>query len=282
MNAVPPISHCIGDYDVGDTICDGDGGVDPPCSWRRRCIAFRRHLRTSGEDIEQYVSPKAVVTDGEEAIIAYPVDGPEEFAEFCDQLIEDRLRSKAHTSKRRKKIHKKRKQTKDRQYDKRRDGPAAVTKQAAKKALRRRARERQRMLMAMFDGFKAELVSSLDGREFAVHGQVVAPGQLFVVDRINTSRYVSLYCQTAQGWNEPLVLLQFRTASLTFDVCLPVGVELLKEHLSKAAFKKLSPTPIEDGRFKSEVSKAGKVELALVAESIAYLVNGGIIVLPVK
>lgn len=275
MTTVPPMSPCVGDYDEGDVTCDGDGGEELPCGWRDRCAAFHRHLQVTGEDIEKYVKSGAEVVEGEQRFYAVPVDGEDVFTAFCDKL----LKAEAKLNKK-KKRSKKAKRRDIEQHDKRRDGPVDAAKKAAKKALKRRAHKRRGELMVMFDAFKTQLMEHIDGWEFATAGQVVAPGYLFVVDRLDSSGYLSVYCKAATGWNAPLIMLRFRSASLTFDARLPVDVPVLKKRMSKSTYKKLAPTSVVDGRFKSEALRIGKVELGLLAEAIAQLVDGGTIVLP--
>ncbi len=281
MTGIPPISHCIGDYDVGDATCVGEAADELPCSWKERCEALQRHLKATGKDIEEYVAARAVPGDGEEVVVAEPVNGAKAFAKFCDRLIRIEEKRKAKATKKALKKRKKKGTKRDKLYDKRRDGPTTKAKAAAKRALRKRAHDRRQALMAMFDGFKSALAEQMPSLDFATAGQVVSPGQLFIVDRIETSGYMSVYCQSSQGWNAPLISLRFRTATLAFDAHLPVEVEILKERLSKATFRKLSPESVEkNGKFKSVMSKIGKMELALLAEAIVGLVDGGIIVLP--
>jgi len=77
---IPP---CIGFYDRGDTVCDGDpeGATEndqKACAWRDRCGAFKVHLERSGGDVNDYVS----FPDEDHA----EVEDFDKFEKFCSAL----------------------------------------------------------------------------------------------------------------------------------------------------------------------------------------------------
>ena len=74
------VPTCLGHYDEGDTVCDGDPeGVTADeralCAWRVRCGGFKSHLAATGEDVEKYLT----FTNDDQAT----VEDRDEFAEFC-------------------------------------------------------------------------------------------------------------------------------------------------------------------------------------------------------
>jgi hypothetical protein len=278
--SIPPLSHCIGEYENGDSTCDGDSGAgELACGWKDRCAAFLRHLTKTGQQASRYVKYGAEENGGDAMrYYAEPKTSLEEFAQFCDGLIAKEKKRKP-TAKNEE--PKKRKTRRDKAgYDKRRDGPSAGAKRAAKVALRRRAQERRQTLYGMFDRFKSLLVEELDGPEFAAAGMPVAHGFLYISDRSTTSNYISVYCKAKVGWDVPLIMLCFRTSQLHFWAELPVEPDMLSTAMSKKDFKRLKPEPTDDGRFRTEIKNVGKAELSLLAEVIAKLVDGGKIELP--
>jgi len=276
--SAPPLSHCIGEYENGDSTCDGGDG-EAPCSWKERCAAFQLHLTKTGQQASRYVKYGAKKTDGDTHYYAEPKTSLEEFARFCDGLIGKETKTQAPVVE--EEEEKKRKTRSDKYgHDKRRDGPSARAKRAAAASLKRRAKERREALYKLFDGFKNQLVEELDGPEFAPAGLPVSHGFLYISDRTSSSNYLSVYCRTMNGWDAPLIMLTFRTSQLKFLAQLPVTPDVLATAMSKKDFKKLKPKDTDEGRFRSAIENVGKAELSLLAEVIAKLVNGGKIELP--
>lgn len=69
---------CVGDYDHGDSECDGDETDPRPCTWRDKCGAFKAHLETSGERRTKWVIGEGYLTTVE----------PFEFEHLCHEWIE--------------------------------------------------------------------------------------------------------------------------------------------------------------------------------------------------
>lgn len=276
--SIPPLSHCIGEYEKGDSTCDGEKGGELPCGWKDRCAAFLRHLTKTGQQASQYVKYGAEEGDEEMRYYAEPKTSVQEFAKLCDELIAKEKKKK--TTAKKTKLKKRKTRSDKAGYDKRRDGPSAGAKRAAKVALQRRAKERRQALYELFGWFKDWLLRELDGPEFAAAGMPVSRGYLYISDRTTTSNYLSVYCRSMSGWDVPLVMLSFRTSQLLFCAQLPVTPDVLATAMSKKDFKKLKPESVSDGRFKSRIENVGKAELALLAEVIAKLVEGGKIALP--
>jgi len=276
------ISYCIGQYEAGDHQCDGNpaagsSGDKTPCGWRGRCVAFTRHIAKAGKTPADYVEwDSSVDEDGKECHYAIPKKGMAHFERFCDALI------KAEMKKQKQQLKKGKKRGRKPTVDKRRAGPTKKAKNAAKLALAKRREERRKRLAARMEKFLGQVEEKMNGAlGFSQPGQVLAPGQMYVVDRLQTSGYVAIYCKAARGLDLPLFSIRHKLASLSYDVSLPVEMKQLESCLSASTLKKLKFVEVKDGRFKSLSPKVGKEHLMLMAETIAELVIGGNILLPV-
>ncbi len=262
------ISPCIGEYDGGDITCIGDSDSDNeddsrPCSWRKKCKVFKQYMKDTNTEAVDYLEAGK---DEDGNYYANARDGYEAFRAFCDDLVE-----KSKKKKKKRKI----KKTKLK-VDNRLKGPTVAAKTAAALALAARSKERKAVLFKMFMEFRRSLTEHLEDIEFASPGKAVLPGQFFIINRSEASSYLSLYCKSSRGRDMPIACFMMKTHSLSFNVKIPVEVDSLEKELSKVTFDRLSPVLVKgSGRFKSIIKKAKKVELALIAESIANLVDSG-------
>ena len=85
MGKVKTVPTCLGHYDRGDDVCDGDpeGSTDEEkmiCAWRDRCGGFKAHLDASGETVDKYVT----FVDDDTAT----VPNRDTFAAFCQNKAE--------------------------------------------------------------------------------------------------------------------------------------------------------------------------------------------------
>ncbi len=256
------ISACVGEYESGDDVCDGDS-KEKPCGWKNRCKFFKKYLETEDKEVGEYLEPGV---DDSGNYYAVPKQGYEEFKKFCNGLIND---AKGRSSTKKKIDHRSR-------------GPSAKTKKAAAMSLTNRSQERRRQLLKMFMEFRRTLQEELNGRVFATPGSTVLPGQFYVVNRVDISRYLSIYCKTISNRDVPIASFVLKTYSLTFNVRLPLTIEEFEKGAPKEALKGFKINQINNGRFRMVIIGAGKKELSILAKTIAVLNKNGNIKLPTQ
>jgi len=283
-------THCIGEYDDKDFICNGDENAiseleQNSCIWKNRCKCFSEYLKENKKDIEYFLEFGVDKINGEKVDYLLPKNGKENFEKFCDKLIENKNHvEESAIMEEEKKIDLriKRKYKKRKKKDKRHNGPSRKTKVAARRSISIKIKARRSVLLGLFMEFKNTLIKNLKNKtKFVIPGNVALPGQLYIINRIEPSRYLTIYCKTRK--NKDIVLLNFRmkTANLAYDVRYTFTRKKMKELLSKHYFNKLNPEEVVcGGKFKTRTLNAGKEELSIIAETYAHWINDGIIKLP--
>lgn len=274
------LPHCIGDYEPGDDTCGGDPSANTseeraPCGWRDRCSGLACYMQETSKPIVDFV--KFVINDDDNEH-ATPIGHRSKFEALCDEQIQ-RYGIKEGTA------------TKDPIGDPPKpepkvDGrkslrPTKRAQRAARRALMKRAKDRRAMVWKLVRRFQKQLGRELELAKtpyrFSTGRHAIAHGRMYIVDRANTSSYVSIYVRNMHnGRDVPVVSLKFKTRDLTVDVSLPVE----SGKLSQSAQKKLKPLSIDDGLFRSVFKGLDKAGMSLMAETIAGLVKSGSLKLP--
>lgn len=269
------IPHCIGTYEAHEAVCNGDENDPDPCVWRDRCAAVQAHLTEIGQDPEHLVTFKVKKAKAGEPEQQYAAGkhGFNRFVILCDEQAKRfGVKDGAPT----KQPDKPKKSKKDSRKGMK---PSKKAQKRAAEALTKRALDRRRQLRVMFDDFKQLLIGAIKDRTFAAPREAVAPGRLYVVDHIDKSGYASIYCKTPVGRDVPIVSVRFKPRNLTMDLEVPVAPDDFNG-IGKETMKKLLPRLINDGLFRSLMPGLDREAVALAAEAIGTLVNGGRIKLP--
>lgn len=286
---------CVGDYEAGDSVCDGNPGdaADNPCGWRDRCSGLQCYLNETDRDIDELVHYK-VVTDkiqheDEETGETWTTEKEQEYAfangpwkkfeTLCDKQAE-RYGIVEGTPTKDPVGDPPPKPEKKPQPDKRKFlKPSKKAQKAAKKALTKRAQERREQLAVVFQHFVRHLATELNGTGYGFVGskQALGRGSLYVVNRLEKSGYMSVYCNNPTGRDAALVSAKFKPRDLTLDLMLPIQVD----DVANQGRKNLKLEPLEEGGlFRSVAMGLDKEGVALAAETIAALVASGKICLP--
>lgn len=268
--------HCVGDYDVGDAVCDGDPNDkdDKPCTWRDRCAGFQAHLTATGSNSEDFVGQESDTNqEGEERHWAEPHGSHPKFLKLVDKQVE-RYGVKDG------KVTKDPSQKAPKEDGRKNLRPTKKAKEAARKALTARKMDRRNQLQELFKFFSEQVGEALPEHRFASNREAVAPGRLHLVDRLVKSGYISIYCKTPKGRDAPLALAKFKPRNLTLDVELPVFTVEINGTIGAKTLKKLEPKDINDGLFKCVMVGLDREGCVLAAEAIGRLVSQGKIELP--
>lgn len=246
-------SPCMGQFD-GSTTCLGDRNSDDPderepCVDRMHCALFTEFLKAQKVPVELYLKKDE---DGD----LVPKHTPRKLHDFFEKLSMTRKRRAAIS-------------------DKRKRGPKAKTRRAAAKALKKRAGDRRAILMEQIKT-AAKRISERIGVEYAEDDGVVRPGQLFMIDRSVTSRYVVFKIRATKGRDYPISKVKLKADTMTFDVILPFTVAQLSELLPPTRYRRLKFKKHFDGSaFVAKVEKAEKIHLAYLVDAIVFLAKKG-------
>lgn len=302
MNVIIP--RCFAHYDEGDTVCDGDGGDDPPCGMRDRCSALKANLADKGEALVQYGRVKASEdAEGNDSSEFIPKGGFGILAEKCDQMIKEygvkngAILGSAEVEdepeeveavevapveeekpkKPQRKIVRPYKESRKNPIDRRKFlRPSHKARVAARKALQRTAKERRKELREMLRNFCAFLAEGLPEYNWARPLEAVAPGHLYVQDRLKSSDYATIYCRTSFGRDVALTNIRVKPRDMTVILGLPFEPETL----SNEARKRLNPRPFKDGVFIYKTAHLDKEGLYIAAEAVVKACRMGAIILP--
>lgn len=290
------LQECFTGYEKGDSICDGDPngpteGDRAPCVARDRCAALKRHIAETGADISDFGKVVQVVSiEGQPARYFRAADwdglvkqldglvkeygpatehGGEPAAEEAEEHRAASEEAAAGDDKPRSR--------KGRMPDGRhRLKPGRKARAMARRTLMKAARERHKALLEVFRKFRASLAEQLPEYNWAGDHDAVAPGRLYVKDRLDSSGYASVYCKTLEGRDIPLASCRFKPRDLQMEVSFPFDPAQAPAGLAK----KLELKPLTDGRFKSRTKKLDSIGLGLAVELIAKAVRDAKIDLP--
>lgn len=288
MSGKRRMPKCVGHYDVGDVTCDGDpkGGTDDdrmPCVFRDRCAALQQHCKAKGHQPEDYVKLKKFEDDdGDKRTYAVSKADDET---FVAQLAKWAKRwgvknGKVANKKPAKDVKTKPTRPKAKTKDARpRKPPTADARAAAKKVLAAQAKASLSEAYEVSAWF-TKCLQENTGRPVVERASEATAGQLFVVDRMESSRYASVYCRVGKKKRLPIACIYPHTRASTSQIRFAADAEAFNGALSAEHRSALDVVSINDGRFKTRTGKLDREGLAIAAEAIAALIKSGNIRLP--
>jgi hypothetical protein len=289
---------CLRKYDRGNPECDGRARARTPeermpCVYRDRCVALQRLVRVKGYKARELLKLRKVRDpDGKRRVYAFSVGDSEEFQQRLVRAI-DRygIRNGRITIRHPDEdVPKKPRRIRNRSEESKAKSTAALVKarKFAVKALSEKARKDLSATIALLHWFVSRLQRA--ARCTLAPDQASAEvGDLFVIDRVASSRCVTLYVKTLNRGpkgnrkrlsRRPLacIVLGVRSHSLQFR--FPFDRAALEALLPAQGVKKVVPSDFDEGRFRSRTCQVGKEGASLAAEVIARALNKGIIRVP--
>jgi hypothetical protein len=289
---------CLRKYDRGNPECDGRARARTPeermpCVYRDRCVALQRLVRVKGHKARDLLKLRKVRdTDGKRRVYAFAVGESEAFQSWLVRAIDrygirnGRITIRhpdEDTPRKPRKIRNRSEESKEKSTR-----ALVKARQFATRALREKAREDLGATRTLLQWFVSRLQRATR-RALATDQASAEVGQMFLIDRVESSRYVTLYAKVIKrGPNgsrkrlsrRPIacIVLAVRTHSLQFR--FPFDRESFEALLPAQAIKKVVPAEFIEGRFRSRTCQVGKEGASLAAEVIARALNKGIIRLP--
>lgn len=278
---------CLGHYDVGDEVCDGDPSGETEedkmsCVFRDRCAALKQHCADKGFKPEQFVKIRKVEDDdGERRAYAVAKGDDEQFAQQLAKWSKRWGVKNGRVTKARpddSKPPKKGKKKKPAREVKERPAPSPEARKKAKEAVAANAEESLSQAYTMCSWF-TKCLQEATGRNVADDAESAEPGELFVIDRMAKSRYASVYCRKGRGGKAAVAVVLPHTRSKTCQIRLPAEADVVE---ATSEGDKLGVATINDGKFKVRTKKLDKEGVATAADVVARLVKGGTIELPAE
>jgi RNA polymerase sigma factor (sigma-70 family) len=313
------IPECFSNYDVGDTICDGDKasadeGERKPCGLRDRCAAFRHLVEDEGADatemkaksqdsllkildekiveygiVDGAVGAKAaeeeVAPPEEEAVEEVEAEATEEAVE--EEVVEEEVVEEEELSPS--------DEVEESAPDVLEESPLAVKKKKARKPYPTLKREiladggkldfkdtRATSHTEMRRAFRILLKAVEEGlSDYRLVGpnQAASPGTLFIIDRSLTSLEILLCAKSWNGGEVPVFVARLKPKSDTIDVYLRVPADAATKALPSREAKLLAPRA-RGGRYPTLVKGVDVLKAPIVAKMIEALVASKALDLP--
>ena len=280
---------CLRKYESGNVECDGkprskNDKDRMPCVYRDRCVALQRLMKVKKWRAREILKLRKIKdVDNRRRTYAFAIGDSDEFQATLNRAI-DRygIRSGRVTIKvpQEDKPKKKRKIVSRSQESK--DKSTKALKKARKFASEALAKKAQADLEAtekLVTWFIDRLKKKTDRKICDVRGQAEV-GELFVVDRIESSRYVTVYCKTEEKKRRPVVCMRFKSRTRKLQFRLPLDPEKYKKTLAAGDVEKIGPASFSEGRFKCKTKPLDREGVSIVADSIAVAIRKSIMKLP--
>lgn len=239
---------CVGTFDSEDKQCSGDkkGATDNekrPCVYRDRCFALQQLSHKDGKTLDHYVTLKEDVRT--KRVFAFSLS--KKLLPTVQRLIDDyRINGGLASARRRLR-------------------PLALVKPKAPKA--------EKILVG--DEVASWLFHRISERlEMPIVPGMPLIGELFVVDRLENSRYRSLYLKTETSAKMAIVSAYMKSLKKTIEVRIAIGYSDFCLALSELNLKNLAPVDYtgKDGNFNIRITNVDREKAALIADALVPLV----------
>lgn len=219
------IPICLGQYERGDKSCDGPRGA-PPCSWRSRCVAFRAHLTDTDTEFEDHLELVKIKSKAVRYRTGWNMTAKSVSKGYDDFVRWTRQLATGYNVSN---------GTKPERGEVWNGNPFATT---------------------LYYHITRALATPL-----ATGDGLILPGQAYLVDRLKSSGYATLYLSTRGRHDSPLIhirpLVRFRAVKLT----LPFEPEDAADWARPGDLSMLELQPEYDGLFHSRIERYNPASL---------------------
>lgn len=220
--------------------------LEEGCEYCVLCSNFTNHLKFNEMEADFYLETGYTFQDGE---YSHPKMGTKRFLNFCKNL-------KVAKSKTKKK-YKPRRRNKINSY------AIAAAKQ------KERAAERREQIEELVSWFRSRLLEVSDGKfKVRERGNVIRPGEIYIVDRRQKTGYLTFKVRKAHGKDQPIVCLIPKTRTLTFNALLPIELETFKKKARTEDRDRFQFQPVKSGFFRTITYGVDKRGLSYLAELV--------------
>jgi len=264
--------RCLGAYEADDPQCDGNpvgkaADDQAPCVYRDRCAGFIQLMQLTSRPREFFVRGSEEPDAGGVARAYTYANQPDFEQQLTAQIEAFGIQNGRVTVTKPVKLKPPKKQTKPKVKD------LALQKKLPKSAPRAGGKARDRALdkgreqsQTVANWFVKKLGERLK-RKFAAFEQAARPGDLYLVDKIETSGYCAVYCK-GKGNRHAVASFQYKPVTGRLEIRLACGFADFNKAVSKAECAKLEPIDHtgKDGAFKvrfKEVDAGAAAAIAL-------------------
>jgi len=287
---------CLRKYDRGNVECDGRPRARTeqermPCVYRDRCVSLQRLMKIGDHKARDLLKLRKVRDpDGKRRVYAFSIEDSDDFQRWLMRGIDRYGIRNGRVTIRHPEEEKPRKPRviKNRSEESKKKSADALVKarKHAAKALKEKATDDLDATQKLLRWFLSRLQRATK-RPFAKDEKRAKLGHLFIVDRIDSSRYVTVYAKVLKKTKKRvieirkpvvLVVLAARSHSLQFRTTLEPAK--LTKCIAKSNRSKVGIEAFAEGRFNSKTIPVGKEGASIMAEAIAKAIERGTIKLP--
>jgi hypothetical protein len=277
--------RCLGAFEVDDPQCDGNpvGKTDRdrmPCAYRDRCAGFQMLMKAESRPREYFVRTIGTKKSPTAKEITYTFaldDGFEH--QVNEQILIHGIQSGRPTLDRPMKLKVVRK--KPSKVTNIRKPTKAVARAGAKG--RAKQSEQGKDKSRLIGQWLVKRIATRLGRKVAAFEESARPGELFLVDRLETSNYCTLACK-ARGRKIAILSFMLKPNKELIEVRAAVSFEAFqaaRSSASKKEFEALDHTG-KDGAFKVRFRDVDNECASVIAETLAKMDKSKLLGLPEK
>jgi hypothetical protein len=245
--------RCLGAYEADDPQCDGNptgkaADDRAPCVYRDRCAGFIQLMQLTSRPREFFVREDEE-PDATGAARKYTYALRDDFdAKLSEQVEAFGIQNGRVTVTKPVKIKPPKKQTKPRPADLKKPTKAAT--RAGGKARDKALDKGREQSQTVAQWFVKKLQERLK-RKLAAFEQAARPGDIYLVDKIETSGYCAVYCK-GKGNRHAIASFQYKPVTGRLEIRLACAFADFAKAVPKATFSALDPTDYtgRDGAFK--------------------------------
>lgn len=292
---------CLRKYSRGDVECDGRPRAKNdrdriPCVYRDRCVALQRFIKIRGIQRRELLKLRKVRDiDGKRRVYAFSIEDSEKFQQRLIRII-DRYGIRngritiSHPQEERCKPRKMVERSEEAK-DKSRKALVKARKEASR-AISEKADKDVRATMKLVEWFISRFQKKV-GRKVYTDRDGIDIGELFLVDRVESNRYIVIYAKTykirdGKGKKKtvvvetrtPVVRINLATRTHTLQFRVTISPNKLKKVLSRSSSTKVGILPFRWGRFRAKTFPLDMEGCSIVADGIAKAILNGVIKLP--
>lgn len=302
---------CLRKYQKRDVECNGRPRAKTKeermsCVYRDRCVALQLLIKSRGYKARDLLKLRKIVDiDGKRRVYAFSVDDSEAFQQRLVRIIDKYgIRNGRVTIRHpsEEKSRKPRKIVNRSEASKAKSVKALVkARKEASKVIKKKAAEDLSVTKELFDWFIVRLRNAIR-KHIRDSYEEAKVGELFAIDRIESSRYVTIYVKTLRLrkmgdrdsvskkkgkkkkhyvlTRKSIVCVIFATSRRSLQFKITVDPETFNSVLSESSIDKIGLSPFDEGRFKAKTIPLGREGVSIMAEAIAKAKKKGIIKLP--
>jgi len=264
--------RCLGAYEADDPQCDGNptgktADDRAPCVYRDRCAGFIQLMQLTSRPREFFVREDEE-PDGKGEARKYTYALRDDFeAKVAEQVEAFGIQNGRVTVTKPVKIKPPKKQTKPR--------PAELKKPPTKAATRAGGKARDKALdkgreqsQTVAHWFVKKLQERLK-RKLAAFEQAARPGDIYLVDKIETSGYCAVYCK-GKGNRHAIASFQYKPVTGRLEIRLACSFADFTKAVPKATLGALEPADYtgRDGAFKVRFREVDAGAASVIAQAL--------------